>query len=678
MKAPIAKIIPKELSKHNHTRVDNYYWLCNREDKEVIDYLNKENDYTKEVMKNTEPLQKQLFEEITSRIKQDDESVPYLLNGFFYYTRFVKGGEQPIICRKKKNLSAAEEIMLDVNKMAKDFAYYDLDQISVSEDNTLLAYSIDTVSRRQYTIKIKNLITGETLSDSIANTSGSITWANDNKTIFYTRKDKTLRQYRIYKHLLGTSVDDDKLIYEEKDSTFDVDVTKSKSRKFIFIMSTSTVSDEYRYIDANNPDNEMQIIQPRERDLEYSVAHFDNYFYILTNYKAKNFRVVRTPVSNTKKQNWEEIIPHRKNILVEDITLFEEFYALQERIEGLSQLRIKSWNGDIDYYIPFSEETFAASFNHNPEFKTQKFRYSYTSLTTPNTTTEIHFALRKQNILKQTEVLGDYCADNYHSERIFATAHDGTKIPVSLVYKKGTTINGTAPILLYAYGSYGISMPPYFSFARISLLDRGFIFAIAHIRGGEEMGREWYENGKKLNKKNSFTDFNSCAKHLVDAKYAHPDKVFAMGGSAGGLLMGAIINMQPQLYRGIIAAVPFVDVITTMLDETIPLTTGEYDEWGNPNKKEFYDYILSYSPYDNVESKSYPAMLVTTGLHDSQVQYWEPAKWVAKIRTLKTDNNPLLLFTNMDFGHSGASGRFEPFKETALEYAFILKILGDI
>lgn len=676
MKAPIAKKIPKNLTIHNHTRTDNYFWLNKREDQKVIDYLNSENAYTKEVMHDTEKIQEQLFKEFTSRIKPSDESVPYFLNGYFYYTRFNKGDEQPIICRKKHTLDEKEEIMLDANDMAKGHDYFDLDNVVVSEDNSMAAYSFDTVSRRKYTICIKNLITKETLSDKIPNTSGSIIWANDNKTIFYTTKDETLRQNKIFKHLIGTSVKDDVLIYEEKDSTFDVDVTKSKSRKYIFIVSSSSVSDEYRYIDANNITKEIKIIQPRERDLEYSVSHFGNYFYILTNAEAKNFKIVRTSTSNTTKEYWEDIIPHRNDVLIEDITLFKSFYAIQERINGLTQIRIKSWDNSIDYHIPFSESTFAVHFANNPEFNVQEFRYIYTSLTTPKTTVEINYSTQKKTVLKQTPVIGTYSPNDYLSERIYATANDNTQIPISLVYKKGVKRDGTAPILLYAYGSYGYSIDPYFSFARISLLDRGFIFAIAHIRGGEEMGRYWYDEGKMLNKRNTFTDFIACTKHIIEKKYAHPDKVFAMGGSAGGLLMGAIANMQPQLYKGIIAAVPFVDVITTMLDESIPLTTGEYDEWGNPNIKKYYDYILSYSPYDNVKQQNYPAMLVTTGLHDSQVQYWEPAKWVAKLRDIKTDNNPLLLWTNMNFGHSGASGRFEPYKETALEYAFILKILG--
>jgi len=617
MKAPIAKKIPKNLTIHNHTRTDNYFWLNKREDQKVIDYLNSENAYTKEVMHDTEKIQEQLFKEFTSRIKPSDESVPYFLNGYFYYTRFNKGDEQPIICRKKHTLDEKEEIMLDANDMAKGHDYFDLDNVVVSEDNSMAAYSFDTVSRRKYTICIKNLITKETLSDKIPNTS-----------------------------------------------------------EYIFIVSSSSVSDEYRYIDANNITKEIKIIQPRERDLEYSVSHFGNYFYILTNAEAKNFKIVRTSTSNTTKEYWEDIIPHRNDVLIEDITLFKSFYAIQERINGLTQIRIKSWDNSIDYHIPFSESTFAVHFANNPEFNVQEFRYIYTSLTTPKTTVEINYSTQKKTVLKQTPVIGTYSPNDYLSERIYATANDNTQIPISLVYKKGVKRDGTAPILLYAYGSYGYSIDPYFSFARISLLDRGFIFAIAHIRGGEEMGRYWYDEGKMLNKRNTFTDFIACTKHIIEKKYAHPDKVFAMGGSAGGLLMGAIANMQPQLYKGIIAAVPFVDVITTMLDESIPLTTGEYDEWGNPNIKKYYDYILSYSPYDNVKQQNYPAMLVTTGLHDSQVQYWEPAKWVAKLRDIKTDNNPLLLWTNMNFGHSGASGRFEPYKETALEYAFILKILG--
>ncbi len=671
MSAPKAEKIRKELTKHEDTRIDNYYWLNERENPEVIKYLEAENKYTENMLGHTKHFQEKLYSEIVSRIKKDDQSVPYKFNGYYYITRFENENEYPIYSRKKESLTAKEEIMLNVNKLAKGHDYFHVTGVKVSPDNKLLAYGVDTVSRRKYNIRFKNMKNGEILKDVLPNTTGSVAWANDNKTVFYTVKDETLRPHKIYKHVLGTDPKTDELIFTEDDATYTCFVYQSKSREFILIASSSTLSDEYRFLNANNPSGNFTIIQPREKDLEYSVAHFRDKFFILTNYKAKNFRLMETPISKTKKENWKEVIPHRKDILIEDIEIFNNYLAASERKDGLNHLRIINWKTNADYYINFDEETYVAYFSVNPDFDSDVIRYGYSSLTIPHSTFDYNMISKKQTLLKQSEVVGGYNKDNYHAERLWATAQDGTKVPISIVYKKGLKKDGKNPLMLYAYGSYGYSTEPWFSSTRLSLLDRGFVYAIAHVRGGEELGRSWYEDGKLLKKKNTFTDFIDCGEHLIQQKFTDSEHLFAMGGSAGGLLMGAIINMKPEIFKGVVAAVPFVDVITTMLDENIPLTTGEYDEWGNPNKKEYYDYMLSYSPYDQVEAKDYPALLVTTGLNDSQVQYWEPAKWVAKLREMKTDDNILLLKTNMEYGHGGASGRFKIYEETALEYAFI-------
>ncbi len=675
---PVAKKIPKELSIHGDTRIDNYFWIRERENPEVIDYLNAENAYTDSVMAHTKNLQKKLFDEIVGRIKKDDSSVPYKKNGYFYYVRYEKGGEYPIYCRKKGSMDAEEEIMLNVNEMAKGYAYYQVVGLNVSEDNKLLAFGVDTVSRRKYTIYVKNLETGELLPDKISITTGGSTWSNDNKTLYYTTKDpETLRSNKIFRHTLGSEQKNDKLIFEETDETYDTYVYKTKSKKFLMIGSSSTLSTEYRFADANADNPEFKVFQPRERDLEYNVYHFKDKFYVLTNLDAKNFRLMETPDTKTEKENWKEVIPHRTDVLLEDVDIFQNYLVLSERKNGLNQIRVINQTDKSDYYIDFGEETYSAWTTTNLDFDTEILRYGYTSLTTPTSTYDFNMKTKEKTLLKQAEVLGDFDPANYEAKRLYATASDGTKIPISLVYRKDKfKQDGNSPCLQYAYGSYGYSMDPYFSSVRLSLLDRGFVYAIAHVRGGQEMGRQWYEDGKLLKKKNTFTDFIACSEYLIEQKYTNPDKLFAMGGSAGGLLMGAIANMRPDLYKGIIAQVPWVDVVTTMLDASIPLTTSEYDEWGNPNNKEYYDYMLSYSPYDNVKAQNYPNMLVTTGLHDSQVQYFEPTKWVAKLRDMKTNDNLLLLTINMDTGHGGASGRFKRYEETALEYAFMLDLLG--
>lgn len=677
MNPPIAEKKPKELTIHGDTRIDNYYWLREREDPEVIGYLEEENAYRENVMKETEGLQEELFDEIVGRIKQTDESVPYKKNGYYYYTRYEEGKEYPIYCRKMGSLDAEEEIMLNVNEMAEGYAYYAAGGLSISPNNRYLSYGVDTVSRRKYTIHIKDLETGEILEDYIPLTTGSSTWANDNKTLFYTVKDEqTLRSKSIHKHMRGTSAAEDQVVYNEEDETFSTYVYKTKSEQYIVIGSGSTLTTEYRVLDADNPGGEWKVIQPRVRGLEYGISHYEDHFYVVTNLDAKNFRLMRTPVNATTKENWTEVIPHREDVMLEGVELFSNYMVVDERKEGLNNLRIINMNDDSEYYMEFWEEVYTAGISANPEFNTDVLRFSYTSLTTPFSTYDFNMKTREKELLKRQEVLGEFDPDNYEAKRIYATAADGKRIPMSLVYRKGVETDGDNPALIYGYGSYGATMDPRFSSVRLSLLDRGFVYAIAHIRGSQIYGRPWYEDGKLFNKINTFTDFNSCSEALIEQGYTNPEKLFAMGGSAGGLLIGAVINLRPDLYRGVIAAVPFVDVVTTMLDESIPLTTSEYDEWGNPNEKDYYEYMLSYSPYDQVKAQDYPNMLVTTGLHDSQVQYWEPAKWVAKLRDMKTDDNLLLLYTNMDTGHGGASGRFERYRETAMEYAFMFMLLG--
>ncbi|MBK9225413.1 MAG: S9 family peptidase [Flavobacterium sp.] len=675
--APIAKIIPTTLEKHGDVRIDNYFWLNDRENPEVIDYLNKENEYYNTLTADSKQFQKELFDEMKARIKEDDESVPYLYNGYYYITRFEKGNDYPIYSRKKGSLDSKEEIMFNCNEMAKGHKYFQLSGLSISMDNQFATFALDTVGRRIYTLQVKNLVTGEILSDKILNTSGNSTWANDNKTIFYTKQDpKTLRSDKVYKHKLGNDASKDELVYFEKDDTFNVSVSKEKSKKYIVIESSSTLTTESRILPADSPDSEFKIFQKRIRGIEYSISHYGDSFYILTNKdKAINFKLMKTSETKTSKENWTDLIPHRKDVLIEDIEIFKNYIVISERSNGLNKIRIRPWSGTGEYYLPFESETYTAYTSTNVDFDTEILRYGYQSLATPSSVIDFNMKTKTKEIKKEQQVLGGkFDKNNYVEERIWATATDGTKVPISMVYRKEIKKDGINPLLLYAYGSYGISMDPYFSSTRLSLLDRGFIFAIAHIRGGEDLGRQWYEDGKLLKKKNTFTDFIDCSKYVIEQNYTSPKHLYAEGGSAGGLLMGAIVNMAPELYNGVIAQVPFVDVMTTMLDDSIPLTTGEYDEWGNPNVKKYYDYMKSYSPYDNVKPQAYPNMYVSTGLHDSQVQYWEPAKWVAKLRMLKTNDNLLFLNTNMDAGHGGASGRFEALKELAKEFSFLVDL----
>ena len=674
---PSAKKIPKELKKFDSKRVDNYFWLKNRDDPKVIEYLEKENDYFKKMTSDTEDFQETIYNEIKKKIKEDDQSVPYFLNGYWYLTKYQKNKNYPIYLRRKSDLNSKDQILFDCNLLAEGYEYFNLSNIKISPNNKFAAYSVDTLSRRLYTIRIKNLHTGEVLNDQIINTSGGFAWANDNKTLFYTNRDSdTLRNDKILRHEIGTKSKDDKIVFHEKDNTFYTSVSKSKSNKFIIISSHSTLTSEFQFLDANKPLDNFRLFNQRKRGLEYSINHYEKFFYIITNIdNAKNYKLMKTPIGGTEYENWINVIDHRKDVLIEGIDIFKNYLVISERANGLNRINVRKWDDSESYYLDFKSETFSSYTTTNVDFDTNILRYGFNSLTQPPSIIDFNMSSKKKTIRKQQQVLDDnFKNKNYISERIWSQSEDGTKIPISLVYKKGLIRNNKNPLLLYGYGSYGNTIDPYFSVSRLSLLDRGFVFAIAHVRGSEYMGRKWYDEGKLLKKTNTFKDFITCTKHLISEGYTNTNQTYAYGGSAGGLLMGSVINLEPELYNGVIAAVPFVDVLTTMLDETIPLTTGEYDEWGNPNNEEFYNYILSYSPYDNVKKMKYPNLLVTTGLYDSQVQYWEPAKWVAKLRELKVGENLLLLKTNMDSGHGGASGRFDALKEVAREYVFLFSL----
>ena len=671
------KKIPMRLEKHGHVRVDDYYWLRERENPEVIQYLNEENEHAAKEMAQTRDFEERLFEEIKGRFKQTDMSVPYRRDDYFYYTRYEQGKEYPIYARKRGALDQPEEIMLDANALAEGHDFFSIGGSAVSSAQDMLAYAVDTQGRRIHTAYLKSLDTGAQLPDVLSNVTENLTWANDNKTLFYAKQDETtLRQYQIYRHVVGTDPADDQLVYQEDDETFVAYIFKTKSKKFLMIVSAHTNSQEYRYLDADQPLGEFKIFLPREREHEYHIDHIEDRFIIRTNNQAKNFRLMSTPVDQPGREHWREIIAHRDDVYLGDFELFRHHMVLEERARGLTQIRVLPWSGDASHYLEFDEPAYRANLNVNLEFDTTTVRFEYTSMKTPLSIYDYDMTTRQRSLLKQEEVLGGFDANNYVTERLHARALDGTDIPVSLLCRKGTVRDGGNSLLLYGYGSYGVSIDAAFSSPRLSLVDRGFIYAIAHIRGGQELGRQWYEDGKLLKKKNTFADFIAVGEFLIREKFTVPEKLFAMGRSAGGLLMGAVANMRPDLFKGIVAEVPFVDVVTTMLDSTIPLTTGEYDEWGDPGQKEFYDYMLSYSPYDNIERKAYPAMLITAGLHDSQVQYWEPAKWAAKLRELKTDSNRILLKTNMDAGHGGASGRFRRHRETAFSYAFLLDLAG--
>ena len=673
----MVKKIPTRFETHGHVRVDDYYWLRERDNPEVIRYLNQENDFAAKAMVHTQEFEKKLFEEIKARIKQTDLSVPYKRDDYFYYTRFEAGKEYPIYCRKQGSLDEAEQVMLDGNILAQGHEFFSIGCSAVSSGQDLLAYAIDTQGRRIHTAYFKNLATGVLLPDVIPTVTENLVWGNDNRTLFYGKQDETtLRQHQIWRHIVGSDPATDQLVYQEDDETFSVYISKTKSKKYLMLVSAQTISHEYRYLDADQPRGEFTMFLPRARGHEYQVDHIDDRFIIRTNDQAKNFRLMATQVSQPEREHWRELIPHRDDVYLGDFDLFNDYLVMEERARGLTQIRVVPWSGSGEHYLEFAEPAYRADLGVNLELDTKIVRFGYTSMKTPQSIYDYDMATRQRTLLKQEEVLGGFNPDDYVTERRYAPASDGTEIPLSLLYRKGLKKDGMNPTLLYGYGSYGASIDAAFASPRLSLVDRGFVFAIAHIRGGQELGRRWYDDGKLLKKKNTFSDFIACAEYLIQQGFTCPDKLFAMGRSAGGLLMGAVSNLRPDLFKGIVAEVPFVDVVTTMLDASIPLTTGEYDEWGDPNKKEYYEYMLSYSPYDNVARKNYPAMLITGGLHDSQVQYWEPAKWVAKLRELKIGTNPVLLKTNMEAGHGGASGRFRRHQETAFSYVFLLDLAG--
>jgi oligopeptidase B len=674
---PKAEVRSHEMTIHGDTRTDDYYWLRDRENPDVIAYLEAENEYLAKAMSGTDKFQKSLFEEMRGRIKEDDSSAPYELRDYWYYTRYVEGGEYALHCRRPGSMEGPELVMFDGNELGEGKDYFSLRGVNISPNNRLAVYGIDTAGRRFYTLRVKDLETGQVMNDVIPDVTGNVTWALDNETLFYGRQDpETLRSYQIWRHKLGTDPADDTLVFEEKDETFRCYVGRTKSDRYLVISSSQTLSSETRLLAADDPTGEFEVFQSRQKNMEYSVDHRGDRFLISTNLHARNFRLMECGLDETGLASWREVIAHRDDVLLEDFDVFTDWLVLTERFDGLSHLKILPMDGSEPHFLEFDDPTWSAWTTTNVSMDTDVLRFGYSSLTTPESTYDYDMKSHKRQLVKQQEVLGDFSSDNYQSEYLHITARDGAQVPVSLVYRKGFDKNGSAPLLLYAYGSYGYSMDAGFRSTQLSLLDRGFVFAIAHIRGGQEMGRHWYEDGKLLKKMNTFTDFIDCGQALVEQKYTSEEGLFAMGGSAGGLLMGGIVNMAPELWRGVVAAVPFVDVVTTMLDDSIPLTTGEYDEWGNPNVKEYYDYMMSYSPYDNVVAQDYPAMLVTTGLHDSQVQYFEPAKWVAKLRAVKTDDNLLVMKINMGAGHGGASGRFRRLEETALGYAFLCRLVG--
>jgi len=672
---PQAPEIPHEITEVGHTRNDPFFWLREKAKPDVLKYLQAENRYTETTLKPTEKLRDTIYHEMRRRIKEDDVSVPQKIGDYYYYSRTETGKQYAVHCRKKGSLDANEEVILDENELAKGQKYFRVGILSVSPDHKLLAYSTDTNGGETYVIRIKILETGELLPDEIKNSSYSFAWANDNKTFFYDQLDDANRPYKALKHILGTSVNQDPTVYEEKDARFFLEIYKSRSEKLIFVSVESERASEVRFVDADHPEGEFTLIRPRENDLLYSVEHHGDRFFIVTNENAKNFKVVETPVASPDKEHWKDYLPYDPEVKVDAVDAFENHLVISERRNGLPAIRICDLKSGETHEINFDEPTYEVSLDRNPVFKTGIVRIDYSSFITPNSVIDYDMVSRRKELKKEAPVLGGYKKSDYASERVFAKAVDGVEIPISLFYKKGFRKDGTAPLLLTGYGAYGISTDANFSSSTISLVDRGFVFAIAHIRGGGELGRTWYEDGKLLKKKNTFTDFVSCTQYLIDQKYAAPKRVAILGGSAGGLLMGAVMNMRPDLFTSVIAAVPFVDVLNTMSDPSLPLTVTEYEEWGNPQDPKYFDYMASYSPYDNIEGKEYPNLLVTAGLNDPRVSYWEPAKWVAKQRRLKHQNRILLLKTNMGAGHGGDSGRFDQLKEVAMEYAFAIDTL---
>ncbi len=677
---PVAAVHPFEVSSPNGVRIDNYYWLRDdtRSKPEVLEYLKAENAYYAAMTAHTKPLEDALYTEIVGRIKQDDATVPAKYKHFYYYTRYEEGKEYPIYARRRGSETGPEQVMLDGNTLAQGHDFYQIGGERISPNERLLAYAEDTVGRRQFTIHVKDLETGQTLPDAIPGTPASMAWADDNKTLFYVENDPiTLLTVRVKKHVLGTDPKQDPVVYEERDHSFYLGVGRSGDDKYIVVDEHSTLSAEVRFLPADQPKAKFRVLAPRERDFEYEADHIGRRWIVRTNWNAKNFRLMEVDDARVgDRKRWRELVPGRADVFIGSFALFRDFLVIGERSDGLQRIRVKPWRGGAEFFVRSDDADYTATIGDNREQDTDTLRYDFTSLITPNSVYDLDMKTGARSLRKRDPVLGGYDPANYVAERVWATARDGTRIPVSLAYRKGFHRDGSAPLYQYGYGAYGISIDPRFSSPRISLLDRGFVYAIAHVRGGQELGRQWYEDGKLLKKRNTFTDFVDVTEFLVAQGYAAKDKVFAAGGSAGGLLMGAVANLAPQDYRGIVAHVPFVDVVTTMLDESIPLTTNEFDEWGNPKETVFYEYLLSYSPYDNVKAQAYPALLVTTGLWDSQVQYWEPAKWVAKLRALKTDRNPLLFKIDMAAGHGGKSGRFQRYREVAVEFAFVLDRLA--
>ena len=675
LEPPVAEARPTELEAHGDVRVDPYYWLRERDNPQVIEYLEAENAYAEAVLADTDELQETLFGEIVARIPEEESTAPVFEDGYWYYQRYEEGAEYPLYCRKKGSLEAEEEIYLDAERLAEGHEFFSLRGVEVSPSGNLVAYATDTVGRRLYTLRLRDLTTGEDLAETIPNVTGNQAWAADDSILLYTQQHpETLRWYRTYRHAVGTDPASDVLVYEEEDEEFNTFVYKTQSDRYLVVASDQTESSERLLLQADRPTGELHVFAPREPGHEYSLDHVGDRFVVRTNWEAPNFRLMEASAENTSKEAWREIIPHRDDVFLESFELFRDHLVLTERQNALTHLRVRRWDGSDDHRIAFDEPAYVTWIDDNPEPDTTALRYGYTSLSTPESIYDYDMTARRSTLVKQDEVLGGFSPDDYVTERLWAPARDGVEVPISIVYREGFVKDGTEPLLLYGYGSYGASIDPTFRSHRLSLLDRGFAFAIAHIRGGQELGREWYEQGRLLAKKNTFTDFVDCGRYLVEQGYTSPEHLYAMGGSAGGLLMGAVTNMAPELFNGVISHVAFVDVVTTMLDPSIPLTTSEYDEWGDPNERRFYDYMLSYSPYDQLEAKDYPHLLLTTGLHDSQVQYWEPAKYVAKLRSLKTDDNRLLLVTNMEAGHGGATGRFKQHRDTALDYAFLLDL----
>ena len=673
---PVAEVIPKADTLHGDVRIDNYFWLREKSNPEVIKYLEDENEYTEAMMEHTKKFQERLCKELLGRIKETDLSVPEKIDDYYYYKRTEEGKQYQIYCRKKGGLDAVEEVLLDQNSLAKGHDYFQIGVFRISPHHQLLAYSIDTTGSETYTLYIKDLNTGELLQDKISNTYDGVEWANDNQTVFYNTLDQAKRPFQLYRHKLGTDPKEDILVYHEKDEAFHLELSKTRSKAYLLLTLKSMTTSEIRYLKADRPRKSFKVVHPRQHEMEYDIDHLGSKFYIMTNDEAKNFKLMEVSVSNPSKVHWREVIPHRDSVKIDETDLFENHLVVYERENGLRKIRVTNLTNNGVHYVSFPEPVYTFWPSRNPNFHTNTLRFNYTSLVTPRSVFDYNMDAKTRELKKQDEVLGGYDPSLYESERFSARASDGTMVPISLVYKKGMVKDGTNPLYLYGYGSYGATREPKFSSNRLSLLDRGFVCAIAHVRGGGEMGRHWYEDGKLLKKMNTFTDFIACAEHLTAEKYTSSDKLVIYGGSAGGLLMGAVTNMRPDLFKVVIADVPFVDVLNTMLDPTIPLTVIEYEEWGNPNEREYYQYMKFYSPYDNVEAKEYPHMLITAGLNDPRVQYWEPAKWTAKLRALKTDNNHLLLKTNMGAGHSGPSGRYDYLKDVAFEYALIFDLLG--